>query len=142
MVSLPFPQFALPQSSGRTALLFEAPHISVNVHAYQPPTRVETVDAIEAICDTHGLKSVVVMGHSFGSIIAGWLATAKPTLVAQAVFVDPVCFLLCLPDVCYNFLYRPPKSLLEYAMHYLFSRESSINNALKRHFWWYEVRIV
>lgn len=112
----------------------------MNIHAIDPPTRIQTLEAIENICKIHGLDSgVMAVGHSFGSIVTGWLATAKPKLVAQAVFVDPVCFLLCLPDVCYNFLYRRPKTLIEYAIYYLFASETTINNALQRHFWWYEV---
>jgi len=38
----------------------------------------------------------------------------------------------------YNFLYRPPKTPMDYLIYYVLAREITINNALQRHFWWYE----
>jgi len=95
-------QMALPMASGRTSFLFESPQISMTMMHFEPPTRTQTVDAVEAICHKHGVSRASVAGHSFGTILTGWLANAKPHLVAQAIFADPACFLLCLPGTSIN----------------------------------------
>jgi hypothetical protein len=38
--------------------------------------------------------------------------------VKQLILLDPVCVLLALPDVMYNFLYRMPRSLTEHIIYY------------------------
>lgn len=45
----------------------------------------------------------------------------KPTTrtTTQLILLDPVSLLLGLPDVCYNFLHKQPRSLMEYIVHYL-----------------------
>jgi len=90
-------QFALPLASGRAAFLFESPYISMTFRHFAPLPREETLNSIEAILKKHRVKQVSAVGHSFGTIITGWLSTSKPHLVGQAVFVDPACFLICLP---------------------------------------------
>jgi len=115
-----------------------------------PLTRTETIEAIDVIIAEEGEElfggreqllgqGVVVVGHSFGSIIATWLITHRPNLVSQLVLIDPVCLLLFLPDVCCNFLYRSPQSIMEVLIAFV-SVELTISNTLRRHFWWYEVR--
>ena len=138
-VSLSLAQLVLPLASNRTSLLFESPHISMAMGCFQPPSRIETLDAVERICDKHDIDRFVVGGHSFGSITAGWLATSMPWRVAQAIFLDPVVFLLVLPDVCYNFVYRATRRWIGRFFRYFTASEITINNALRRHFWWYEV---
>jgi len=136
---------ALSLASGRTVLLFEIPHISMSLDSLIPLTRVQTLAAIDAIIseeDHHGelTQGAVVAGHSFGSIIATWLVMHRPDLVSQIVLIDPVCLLLFLPDVCFNFLYRSPQSLMELLIAVFASGEMTVSNTLRRHFWWYEVR--
>lgn len=54
------------------------------------------------------------MGHSFGSITAGWFVKANPERVSHMTLVDPVSLLLCLPDVGYTFLYRQPSTVMQW----------------------------
>jgi hypothetical protein len=58
-------------------------------------------------------------------------------MVGSTVLIDPVCFLLFLPDVAYNFVYRKPKTIITRLINLLASRELYTANALFRHFWWY-----
>ena len=41
-----------------------------------------------------------------------------------------------LPDVCYNFLYRPPRTGIELIMRYFVGTELGVANLLQRHFDW------
>lgn len=80
--------------------------------------------------------------------------------VKQAVLIDPVCFLLCLPTTTLNFLYSDrlrkemahpahlpdrwlhmPKRthklrFLDFIIHYFVSREITVANAMRRQFWY------
>jgi hypothetical protein len=57
-------------------------------------------------------------------------------MVASALLVDPIVFLLCEKDVCYNFVYREPKTWVELVLQYFASREIHIAKTLRRHFKW------
>jgi len=139
LCDFPLLQLILSLASGRTTVLFEAPQITMALGTFEPPSRAETLAVVDRICAKHHIGGFAVAGHSFGSIPAGWIATAMPWRVGQAIFLDPVCFLLILPDVCYNFLYAPPRGWTSTLFRYAAAREVTVNNALHRHFWWYEV---
>jgi hypothetical protein len=57
-------------------------------------------------------------------------------LVASSVIMDPVSFLLCDPTVATNFVYREPRTPIQFMMHFSVSRELFIANTLSRHFAW------
>ena len=66
----------------------------------------------------HGWSKFVLVSHSYGSIIAAHLLKSDrfTQLVGPAVFIDPVSFLLHLPDVAYNFIARRPARANEYQL--------------------------
>jgi len=45
-------------------------------------------------------------GHSYGSTILSWMVQEKPERVANAVFMDPICFQLHLKDILFKFHFR------------------------------------
>eukprot|EP00913_Durusdinium_trenchii_P006896 g6487.t1 len=78
------------------------------------------------------------VGHSFGSIVVAWMCRNAKETVSVATFLDPVCFLLIKPDVCYNFMYREPQTATQLLMHYFVARELYIAHSLSRNFFWYQ----
>jgi len=125
---------------GREIILLEVPHIVTQL-SFEAPDRTETVESLAEILSLHSIAHCAVAGHSFGSIVAGWAAAAFPSQVRQLVLIDPVCLLLCLPDVAVNFLYRsPPANLFHRTLKDLIdpSSEITVSHALRRHFWWYQ----
>lgn len=125
---------------GREIILLEVPHIVTQL-SFEAPDRTETVESLAEILCLHSIAHCAVAGHSFGSIVAGWAAAAFPSQVQQLVLIDPVCLLLCLPDVAVNFLYRsPPANLFHRTLKDLIdpSSEITVSHALRRHFWWYQ----
>lgn len=122
----------------RHSILVEIPHITTNLH-FEATSHDIIVKAVERICQKHNFQDIVVAGHSFGSICAKNVAAALPHRVKQLVLIDPVCLLLFLPDVAYNFLYRTPNTRFGRFLKACFgiSREITINHALRRHFFWY-----
>lgn len=59
-------------------------------------------------------------------------------MIAGLVFLDPINFLLYLPDVAYNFLYRVPTRANEWMLYAFVAREMGIAWSLWRRFFWFE----
>lgn len=96
--------------------------------------------AIAHILDRHEIQRVVVASHSYGTIIAAHMLR-EPELaerIAASIMVDPIPFLLHLPAVAYNFVYRMPNTANEWQLWYFASRDPDISRALARHFFWAE----
>jgi len=51
-------------------------------------------------------------------------------------FIDPVCFLLIKPDVCFNFMYREPADPTQLLINYFLAKELYIAHSLSRNFFW------
>ena len=139
---IPYHWFLSACWSSRATFVVELPHISMQLSGHNDQLSVEqTVDAIDHMLRAHQIQSACFMGHSFGSICVTWIIKHRPHCVLSVVLLDPVCFLLFLPDVCQNFVYRQPtimgSSLMQWVVHYFAKRELNIAHTLSRHFWWY-----
>ena len=60
------------------------------------------------------------------------------TRVAATLFIDPIPFLLHLPNIAYNFVYRDPRTAIKWELWYFASRDLDISRAMSRHFFWKE----
>ncbi|KAF2009665.1 hypothetical protein BU24DRAFT_497245 [Aaosphaeria arxii CBS 175.79] len=90
------------------------------------------------ILNTHSWDKVVLASHSYGSVITTHLLQNPDTRsrIGPSLFVDPVTFLLHLPDVAYNFTARKPKRANERQLHYFACTDMMVSHALARHFFW------
>ncbi|KAG2215028.1 hypothetical protein INT45_010273, partial [Circinella minor] len=114
----------------------ELPYVSTRLVEHVP-TPKETVMEIQTMLDTHGFDKAIIVGHSLGTVVAGWMATYAMNRISGLVLIDPVCFLLNYHDTAYNMLHRIPSNFAEYLIHYFASRELHINYYFNRHFHWY-----
>lgn len=114
--------------------------LSISMHITSSPlSSSATCTAISQILDDLGLDRVVVLSHSYGTVITTqMLHSYFSPRVAAILFVDPIPFLLHLPDVAFNFLYRQPRSANELQLWYFASRDPDISRTLSRHFFWSE----
>jgi len=66
------------------------------------------------------------VGHSLGSTCVAWMLhdSNARKLVKSAILLDPVTFLLMNPGIAYNFLHRPPASVLEVSAFYCLKNNS------------------
>ncbi|KAG2210627.1 hypothetical protein INT45_010628, partial [Circinella minor] len=87
--------------------------------------------------DTHGFDKAIIVGHSLGTVVAGWMATYAMNRITGLVLIDPVCFLLNYHDTAFNVLHRIPILTNVNLIHYFASRELHINYYFDRHFHWY-----
>lgn len=118
-------------------LVIENLNISMRISP-RPLDREEMLAALTDILDHHGLGEVVVTGHSYGTVVAAHILK-DPVLSARVtawLLIDPIPFLLHLPAVAYNFVYRQPQGANEWQLWYFTSRDLDIAYVLGRHFFW------
>ncbi|KFY03303.1 hypothetical protein O988_01574, partial [Pseudogymnoascus sp. VKM F-3808] len=96
------------------------------------------VREIQAIVKHHDWSRFILVSHSYGSIISTHLLKSPLTapLICRIVLVDPVSFLLHLPDVAYNFTARQPVRANEYMLWYFGSKDMGVAHSLARGFFW------
>jgi pimeloyl-ACP methyl ester carboxylesterase len=122
----------------RTIILVDFDSIKIKSMKFYMPTREQFVNTIARILHRHQLSKVSVVGHSFGSIVAGWLITLRPDLVFHMTLLDPVSLLLAFPDVAYSFLYKQPKTIVEWIIYLGAAKEITVSHALHRNFCWHQ----
>jgi pimeloyl-ACP methyl ester carboxylesterase len=98
------------------------------------------IGEIRQILQHHGWSKCVLVGHSYGTIICTHLLKSPRTslLIGPVVFIDPICFLLHLPDVAYNFTARRPVHAKELVLWYFGSKDIGVAHTLSRRFFWSE----
>ncbi|KAJ3753095.1 hypothetical protein EV360DRAFT_97159 [Lentinula raphanica] len=101
------------------------------------PPRREMLDALYRTMHSLGMSHAVLAAHSYGTPPANELHPPKPTFTSY-LLIDPIPFLLHLPDVAFNFLYRVPKRANEWQLWYFASRDPDIAFTLGRCFFWTE----
>ena len=96
------------------------------------------VREVQAILKYHGWSRFILVSHSYGSIISTHLLKSSLTapLIGPIVLIDPVSFLLHLPDVAYNFTARQPVRANEYQLWYFGSKDMGVAHSLARSFFW------
>jgi pimeloyl-ACP methyl ester carboxylesterase len=103
-------------------------------------TKDEMCEEIGAILKYHGLSKPVLVSHSYGTVIATQLLKSPKLAdnMGPIVLIDPVSFLLHLPDVAYNFTRRTPKRANEHQLYYFASMDMGVSHSLSRCFFWSE----
>ena len=77
------------------------------------------------------------LGTHAGSIYISWAARMAPALIASAVFIDPIVFMLHQPKVAHEFLYRPKTSdSIAFMEKYFVQSERRIVSYFHRQFYW------
>jgi pimeloyl-ACP methyl ester carboxylesterase len=100
--------------------------------------RDEICRQINMILERHGFEKVVLASHSYGSVVSTHLLQDSTTApkIGPMLFVDPVTFLLHLPDVAYNFTARRPRTANEHQLYWFASADMMVAHTLARHFFW------
>jgi pimeloyl-ACP methyl ester carboxylesterase len=103
-------------------------------------SKTEMCTQIKQILDHHGWSKIVLVSHSYGTVVSTHLLKTPSTaqLIGPIVLIDPVSILLHLPDVAYNFTRRKPERANEHQLYYFASMDCSVSNTLSRHFFWSE----
>ncbi|KAJ4490422.1 hypothetical protein J3R30DRAFT_3277708 [Lentinula aciculospora] len=117
------------------------------------PPRREMLDALYTTMYSLKMSRAVLASHSYGTVIAAHVirdqgetsdaSVDSSPQIRQSIFtahllIDPIPFLLHLPDVAFNFLYRIPQGANEWQLWYFASRDPDIAFTLGRCFFWAE----
>ena len=95
---------------------------------------------ILSVLKKHGWEKVVLVSHSYGSVVSTHLLQNPDTrpFIGPLFLIDPVAFLLHLPDVAYNFTCRKPARANEHQLYYFASMDMGVAHTLGRRFFWSE----
>lgn len=106
----------------------------------QMPSQAELCAQIHSILRKHNWDRFVLVAHSYGTVVASHLLRNANlgSRITATLLVDPVVFLLHLPDVAYNFTHRLPERANEHQLHYFASMDMGVSHTLARHFFWSE----
>jgi pimeloyl-ACP methyl ester carboxylesterase len=101
-------------------------------------SRDEICRQVNIILERHGFSKVVLASHSYGSVITTHLLQTPSTAakIGPMLLIDPVTFLLHLPDVAYNFTAREPRGANEWQLYYFACTDMMVAHTLARHFFW------
>ena len=100
----------------------------------------EMCSEILNILKAHNYDKFVLISHSYGSVVSTHLLQT-PEIAARigpVILIDPVSFLLHVPDVAYNFVCRKPVRANEYQLWYFGSKDMGVAHTLSRRFFWSE----
>lgn len=105
-------------------------------HAALSPS--EMCSEVNSILIAHGWNECVLMANSFGTAISSQLLRDPriSTRVRDVVFIDPIPFLLHLPDTTWNFTRRAPCTASQYQLYYFASTDIGAAHTLARRFPW------
>ena len=100
----------------------------------------EMCHEILQILQKHKWDNFVLVGQSYGTIISTHLLhnPSIGPMIGPILLIDPVVFLLHLPDVVYNFMRRPPRHANEWMHYYFANTDLDVAHTLARRFFWTE----
>lgn len=132
---LPFLRVLFAQSTYRTVLLLELPHVSMKLSITSFPPIQTIADLTEKAMQQLHLPAAQWVCHSLGTFVFAGINRLKPHLIDSCVLVDPVCFLLWEATTMNNFCYCIPTTPLQIVQQYHVCRELLISWYFQRHFY-------
>ncbi|KAF2094527.1 hypothetical protein NA57DRAFT_46698 [Rhizodiscina lignyota] len=103
--------------------------------------RQDICEEIRQILAAHNWDQFVMVSHSYGTAITAQLLSDRQIAkqMKALVLIDPITFLLHLPDVAYNFVSRKAMRANEHQLQYFASTDMGVAHTLSRRFFWSEV---
>ena len=126
-------------SVDRTVILYNYDCIKRQSMVFEVPTAIDVANSVATILNNHNIQKVSIIGVSWGTILAGWVARLQSDRIVHMSLIDPVTLAICLPDTIYTLLYKANEVFYDYLLHYFVRRDLTIANALCRNVAWYNV---
>lgn len=105
-------------------------------------------DAAANVLHAHGLGPAVVVGHSYGTLVASRMQRQCAEMVAGLVLLEPVSLLPVWPALLHNFVYHVPsvghalsgwRALVVWARSVFLAKELAVAETFCRKFLWYKL---
>uniref|UniRef100_A0A7S3V438 AB hydrolase-1 domain-containing protein n=1 Tax=Chaetoceros debilis TaxID=122233 RepID=A0A7S3V438_9STRA len=86
-------------------IVIDLPHVSLRWCKDNTPKIRSQVASISKILDSVSVGSgkATFVGHSYGTALISWMVQSHPEKVKGCVFIDPICFMLHLKKILFNF---------------------------------------
>lgn len=136
----PYVNFLADLPSTSSVLAVEILPISMRLTKTNILAKPDFLSHLKEILRRLEIDRFILVGHSYGTVLSTHVLRDSELgdKVDGVVLVDPVCLLLHLPDVAYNFTRRMPKTANEWQLWYMASMDPGIALVLGRHFFWRE----
>lgn len=121
----------------RTLILYENDSVKLCSHHFNSETAFELALHVKKILEKYNIEKITLIGHSWGSFMAGWIVKLLPEIIAHLILLDPVCLTVVLPETTYRILYKPMDSVKELFLIYFLRGDINLSYTLKRTFAWY-----
>ncbi|KAJ9057622.1 hypothetical protein DSO57_1020754 [Entomophthora muscae] len=122
----------------RTIILFETPYINL-----QPAASVLSKgDSLREVDDMFldlKLDKCTWIGHSYGTVIAGWVVKNRPHYIRKLVLVDPICFRVWDVSCFKTVFYSPPDSFESNLFWIMFASDPTLARGISRHVNWFDI---
>lgn len=89
----------------RPLLVIDVPCVSLRL-GFEASGFEEVADVIAAAAHARGWSKISVFSHSYGTFVTSVLLKRHTSLVAGVCMVDPVCLLVCYPQLVRSFIYQ------------------------------------
>ncbi|KAJ9077693.1 hypothetical protein DSO57_1014315 [Entomophthora muscae] len=127
----------LLQYPNRTIILLETSCINL-----QPASSVlSKKDLLREVDDMFlalRLDKCTWFGHSYGTVIAGWVVKHRPDYISKLVLVDPVCFRVWDISVYKTVFYSTPDSLESSIFQLIIASDPLLACGILRHVNWFD----
>lgn len=102
--------------------------------------RTEMLTEILKILNYHDWDKFVIVGHSYGTIMATHLLQrlGDTGRIGPLLLVDPVTISIHWGGIPYNFLYHDPRKASEWQLHYFACTDMCVAHTITRRFDWSE----
>jgi len=125
--------------NNRSLILINYECIVLNSMCFQVPKYTQMTDVVVAILEKHLIDQISLVGHSWGTFIAGWIIKTIPSKICHLTLVDPISTFVPYPETSYEVCYKPPTSLDDYLLYYFLRTDLTVGHTLARHFAWYNM---
>lgn len=100
------------------------------------PSAREVVAQLQDMLGANGHAAAHFTGHSFGSLVVGWVMKMSPSSVLFTTMMEPAQFMLIKSDVINKVLFSEPQTCFDMLIRYFAFRELFTVNLLCRNFFW------
>ena len=125
--------------NNRTLILINYECIVLNSMCFQVPKYKQMTDVVVAILEKHFIDKISLVGHSWGTFIAGWIIKTIPSKICHLTLIDPISTFVPYPETIFEVCYKPPSSLDDYLLYYFLRTDLTVGHTLARHFAWYNM---
>lgn len=100
------------------------------------PSAREIVAQLQDMLAVHRFPGAHFVGHSFGTIILGWMMKMSRSSIICSTFMEPCCILALKSDQWSKAMWEPPKTVMYQLLRYFVFRELFTVNLLCRCCFW------